>query len=141
MKKIITYIFVLVSVFALASCDKERKPYDDVPQIAFALKTYSFNVTSSTSSITIPVQLIAKEQQGIVSGAISVNPASNCANAVTVPTSVSIDAGRFTTNLVINVNHANLNAGNGNRLVLDLSAAGIKVAGNYNSVSITLNKQ
>jgi len=141
MKRISTYTIYLALLLTVFSCDKERKPYDDVPQIAFALKTYTFNVNSATTNVTIPVQLIAKEVQGAINGTIGVNSASTCAGAVTVPTSVTIDAGRFTTNLVIAVNHANLNAGNANKLILDLSASGIKVAGNYKQVTITLNKQ
>lgn len=141
MKKIITYTLVLTSFFALFSCEKERKPYDDVPQVAFALKTYSFNVNSATNSVTIPVQLIASKPQGIVNATVSVNSETNCSSAVSAPNSVTIDAGRFTTNLVIGITHANLNSGNGNRLVLDLSAADVKVAGNYKTVTITLNKQ
>jgi len=141
MKKIITFTFVLVSFLVLYSCEKERKLYDDVPQVAFALKTYSFNVSSTTSSVTIPVQLIAKEPQGAINATVGVNLETNCSSAVSVPATITIDAGRFIANLVIGVTHANLNAGNGNRLVLDLAASNIKVAGNYKTVTITLNKQ
>ena len=140
MKKTIKYILPLVCICMFVSCEKEAKPYKGETQIAFALKTYTFNVNSATTNVTIPVQLITKSIQGAVNGSISVNPDTNCASAVTVPTSVTIDAGRFTTNLVIGVNHANLNAGNANKVILDLSS-NIKVAGNYNKVTITLNKQ
>lgn len=132
---------VLAFIFIICSCDKERKPYNDVPQIAFERTTYTFNVSSTTTSVTIPVQLIAGSPQGAINANIAVNSASNCANAVTTPVSVTIDSGRFIANLVITINHANLNAGNANKLLLDLTATGIKVAGNYKSVTITLNKQ
>ena len=141
MKRILSFTTIFTLFLALCACDPQQQHYNDVPQIAFALKTYSFNVNSAVNSVTIPVQLIAKEAQGAITGTVSVNSASTCAGAVTVPTSVTIDAGRFLTNLVITVNHGSLNAGNANRLILDLSASGVKVAGNYKQVTITLNKQ
>ena len=141
MNKIAKYFLPLVCMLMFVSCDKETKPYKDDPQIAFSLKTYTFNVSSATTSVRIPVQLIAKAAQGAINATISVNSGSTCAGAVSVPTSVTIDAGRFTTDLVIGVTHGNLNAGNGNKLILDLSASGIKVSGTYGKATITLNKQ
>jgi len=141
MKKTVKYILPLVCVLAFISCEKQYKIFEGETQVAFALATYTFNVNSATNSVTIPVQLITNKPQGAVNANITVDPATTCpANAVTVPTSVTIDAGRFTTNLVITVNHANLNAGNANRLILDLKSD-IKVAGNYGRVTITLNRQ
>ena len=141
MKTTVKYLLPLVCIFMLASCEKETKPYKGDAQVAFALKTYSINVNSATNSVTIPVQLIAKAPQGAITANINVDTDSTCASAVTVPTSVTIDAGRFTTDLVISVNHENLNAGNANRLILNLSSSSVHVAGNYNVVTITLNKQ
>jgi len=142
MKKTVNYIFPLVCLFMLVSCEKEGKPYKGEPQIAFALKTYTYNVSNATNSVSVPVQLIADAPQGAINATVNVDAGStNCSSAVSVPNAVTIDSGRFTTNLVIGVTHANLNAGNANKLVLNLSAAGIKVSGSYGTVTITLNKQ
>jgi len=139
MKKILAYILPIICVFLLFSCDKEQKLYEGTTQIAFENATQSYNITSATTSISLQIQLISTKPQAAITATVAVNSESTCANAVTVPTSATIDAGRFLTNLTINVDHSKL-AASSNRLILDLSATGIKVAENYDKVTITLNK-
>ena len=142
MKKILAYILPAICAFLLISCDKEQKLYEGPAQIAFENTAKTYTIAATTTSVEIPIQLIADGAQGAITANIAVNSTTNCASAVTVPASVTIDAGKFSSKLVINVNHSALAAGtNVNKLVLDLTASGIKVSQNYNKVTLTLNKQ
>ncbi len=123
------------------SCDKDYPRYENEAQILFEAKAKTINVTASTATIPVAIQLVADGAQGAINASIAVDPATNCASAVTVPTSAVIEAGRFVTTLNIAVDYNQLVAGNSNKLVLNLSSASVKVGENYKTITLTLNKQ
>jgi hypothetical protein len=139
MKKIFLYLSLMIVIVFASSCNKEKKIYEGPVQVAFGDLAYSFNITSTTTSITVPIQLIADGPQGDIATTIAVNSASTSASAATVPTSATIPAGSYHVNLVIPITYASL-AATGNKLVLDLSST-VKVAANYKTVTITLVKK
>ncbi len=134
-------IFLLVLMLSvIVSCEKETKEYDGDPQIAFSLAAYTFTVTSSTTSISIPVQLIANAPQAAETASVAVDATlTTCASAVTVPTSCTIDAGKYQVLLPIAVNYALLPTGS-SKLVINLSSATLPVAKYYKTATITLKK-
>jgi len=138
MNKLIICAFLAIISFLGVSCSPETKNYDGPAQVAFINTTLSFDVTPTTASITIPIQLIADVTQPDIATTIAVNPATNCATAVTVPATATIPAGSFHVDLVIPVIYANLTTSN--KLVLDLSSI-TKVAQNYKTITVTLVKK
>ncbi|MEF9931980.1 MAG: hypothetical protein RSC28_02980 [Bacteroidales bacterium] len=137
MKNIFTILAVFCLIF-LSSCEKEQKKYDGDAQIAFSLAKYSFNVTSTTGTITIPIQLISTGAMDAVTANIAVE-SQMPANIATVPVSAVIEGGKFTANLVVKVNYAALDS-KSNKLVLNLTS-NIKVAENFKQATITLVKK
>ncbi|MEG0890246.1 MAG: hypothetical protein RSF01_00005, partial [Bacteroidales bacterium] len=89
MKNIFTILAVFCLIF-LSSCEKEQKKYDGDAQIAFSLAKYSFNVTSTTGTITIPIQLISTGAMDAVTANIAVE-SQMPANIATVPVSAVIE--------------------------------------------------
>ena len=141
MKKILVYILPAICAFLLFSCEKEKKLYEGPAQIAFDSTTKTYVITSEITTISVPIQLIASGPQGAINASVAVNgTGTTCASSVTVPSSVTIDAGKYSAQLVINVTHSTLVTGTTNKLVLDLTSTGIKVAENYKTITITLNK-
>jgi hypothetical protein len=138
MNKLIICALLAIISFLGVSCTTETKNYDGPAQVAFVNSTLSFNVTSTTATITIPVQLIADVAQPDIATTIAVNTATTCATAVTVPTTATIPAGSFHVDLVIPVTYANLTTSN--KLVLDLTSD-TKVAQNYKTITVTLVKK
>lgn len=144
MRKIIALLAIACTV-GMTSCKKEFQRYEGPTQIRFEKTSYSFNVTAETATVTIPIQLVSTENQPEIVANIAVDAKSTAAAAVTVPTSVKIDAGRYVSNVVINVNYAALVAATKenptpNKVVLNLTS-GIKVAENFKTTTITLVKK
>lgn len=137
MRKIIALLAIACTV-GMTSCKKEFQRYEGPTQIRFEKTSYSFDVTAETATVTIPIQLVSTENQPEIAANIAVDAKSTAATAVTVPTAVKIDAGRYIGNVVINVNHAALGASN--KVVLNLTS-GIKVAENFKTTTITLVKK
>jgi hypothetical protein len=140
MKKLIKIFSLVLMLSVFVSCEKENKIYEGDPQIAFSLATYSFTITSSTTSVSVPVQLIANAPQDAVLVAVTVDATkTTCANAVTVPNACTINSGKYQTTLTIGVNYANLVAGN-NTLVLNIASDQFPSAKYYKTATITLKK-
>lgn len=140
MKKLIYILSAIsLSIFLLTSCESD-KAYDGPAQVAFVSKTAAYNVTANTT-LSIPVQLIADGPQGDLTVNVSVNSSSTSAAAVTVPTTVSIPAGRFVGQIPVTVSYDKLAAGNANKLILNLSSSDVKVAANYATITVTLTKK
>lgn len=135
--KALLFCAILVFTISLASCEKEQKKYEGDPQLAFSNTTYNATITPQKTSITIPIQLIAKSAVE-ASGKVNVDPASTCADAVTFNPQFTIDPATFSYNLVISVNYAALKTGK-NTLVLDLESS-LPVAKYYSTATITLTK-
>lgn len=130
---------VLFTIASFISCESD-KTYDGPAQVAFVNKTASYEVTANTT-LSIPVQLIADGGQSELTVNVSVNSASTCADAVTVPASVSIPAGRYTGEIQIPVSYDKLTAGNTNKLILELNSNSVKIAANYATLTVTLTKK
>lgn len=140
MKSLIKILSLVLMLSVFVSCEKEQKIYEGDPQIAFALNAYTFNTTSATTSVSVPVQLIANAPQPAVLVAVTVDATkTTCANAVTVPNACTIAAGKYQVTLPIAVNYANLAAGN-NTLVLNIASEQFPSAFYYKTVTITLKK-
>ena len=128
---------ISLSLFSLASCEKEQKKYDGDAQLAFSNSTYKMNVTPQTASITIPIQLIAQSSMQ-AGGIVKTDPASTCADAVNYTPQFNIDPATFSYNLVVTLDYAALATGN-NTLILYLESD-LKIAKYYGTATITLVK-
>ena len=139
MRNLIKIFSLVLMLSVFASCQKETKIYEGNPQVAFSLATYSFTITSTITSVSIPVQLIANAPQAASIVTVTVDATkTNCASAVSVPVSCTIEAGKYQVLLPVTVNYANLATGN-NTLVLNITSA-LPVAKYYATATITLKK-
>ena len=137
-KHILEFITLLVVTVLLFSCSKEQKKYDGDPQLAFSENNYSFNISSSTSSISIPVQLIANKWHN-VTGEITADQSSTALAAITFNNTFSMPSGEYSTPIIINIDYAIL-PDNESTLILQLSS-NMKVAKYYGTATITLIKE
>lgn len=128
---------ITVTAISLSSCDKEQKKYEGDPQLAFSSSSYKMTVTPQTTSITIPIQLIASSSMQ-ASGTVTTDPASTGANAISYTPQFNIDPATFSYNLVITIDYAALKTGN-NTVILHLESS-MPVAKYYSKATITLVK-
>lgn len=136
-KRVLLFCILAACTISFISCEKEQKKYDGEAQLAFANTSYKITATAQTSSITIPIQLIA-DKAIAATGTVTIDPKSTSANAVSFTPQFTIDPATFSYNLVIGIDYAALNSGK-NTIILNLESS-IKVAKYYGTTTITITK-
>ncbi|GHT41734.1 hypothetical protein AGMMS49965_12010 [Bacteroidia bacterium] len=138
MKTIMKYFAFGILALGFVACEDD-KTYDGPAQIAFAGKTaaYSYSGTVADTTVVLSIQLIADAPQRDIAATVSVDAASTV--VATVPASVTIPAGRYTAELPVKFTYAELNTG-ANKLILNLTS-NVKVAANYNTLTVTITKR
>lgn len=137
MTKKIIYSTIAILFVIFTSCSKEEKKYDGDAQLAFSENEYEFNVTANSSTISIPIQLIASGWTN-ASGSVTTDPTSSCADAVSYTSDFTLENNAFSYSLNITVNYDLLSSGE-NTLILNLSSP-IKVAKYYSTATIYIYK-
>lgn len=123
-------MIVLAGMLFIGSCSDETFNYDGPAQVAFARTAYSAKVNTE---VNIPVQLIASGPMADLSIGVSiVTGDGTTVTGVTVPATVTIPAGKFTTMLTFNT------GANTGDLTLQLSCSAAKVSGTLGTTKITI---
>ena len=123
-------MILLAGTLFIGSCSDETFKYDGPAQVAFARTAYSGKVDTE---INIPVQLIAGSPMDALSiGVNIVNGSGTTVSEVTVPSTVTIPAGKYSTMLTFNT------GANTGTLTLELSCSAAKVSGTFGTTKITI---
>ena len=140
MKKVL--VICAAFVLAVTACKKENKPYLGVPQVALENTTYAYKITKDTTVI-IPVQLVSPSAQGAISVGLAADSSAfgTLVQQTAFPAKFTIESGRFTTPVSINVSYAGFGTAKTKALRLKLSCDTKKVADNYNTTVLTFTKQ